>query len=283
MSQSDGAVDNQLDALISRIQSLSGGDGEAKTSPPAKPTGSKKPAPPQGNGPAPANPRRPAGPPKQQRPEGGQRPRPTGKPGAPPPKPKPKAEDKGQGGPKQSATAKIEIPEGPLGFKSSRNEVWRPIEPADMESAGINETILEAIVYRYLQNVGEAAGRQISTQVKVPFRMIEPLMTRLKMEQNVAYKNATATNDYVYVLTETGRNIARDHVNDCTYYGACPVQLDDYIKSVRYQTIEGQYPKRDDLLRAFSDLLINPNMLKKLGPAVASGRGMFFVWFSWEW
>ena len=117
----------------------------------------------------------------------------------------------------------------PLGFKPSRDEPWRPAEPDDMKSAGVNETILEAIVYRYLQNVGEAEGRNIADQVKLPFRMIEPLMTRLKMEQNVAYKNATATNDYVYVLTETGRMIARNHVNDCTYYGACPVPLDEYI------------------------------------------------------
>lgn len=148
-----------------------------------------------------------------------------------------------------------------------------------MESAGINETILEAIVYRYMQSIGECEGRKIADQVKLPFRMIEPLMTRLKMEQNVAYKNATETNDYVYILTETGRAIARNHIGDCTYYGSCPVPLDEYIASVKCQTIEGQYPKKQDLMKAFKDLLINPNMLNKLGPAVASGRGMFLFGF----
>jgi len=167
------------------------------------------------------------------------------------------------------------IAELPLGFVATRDEPWRPAEPRDIASAGINETLLEAIIYRYLQNIGEASGRQVADQVKLPFRMIEPLLTRLKMEQNVAYKNATSTNDYVYILTETGRAIARNHIGDCTYYGACPVPLRDYIDSVKLQTIEGQYPKKNDLLRAFSDLLINPKMLHKLGPAVASGRGMF--------
>ena len=99
----------------------------------------------------------------------------------------------------------------PIGFKPSRNEPWRPIEPEDMQSAGINETLLEAIIYRYLQNIGEAEGRRIADQVKLSFRLIEPLLTRLKMEQNVAYKSSTATNDYVYVLTETGRAIAQSH------------------------------------------------------------------------
>lgn len=165
------------------------------------------------------------------------------------------------------------------GFQPSRDEPWRPAEPEDAYSAGLNESMVEAILYRYLLNIGEAEGRKIAEQVKLPFRMIEPIMTRLKMEQNVAYKDSTATNDYRYILTESGRNIARNHLADCTYYGSCPVPLQDYIVSVKYQTIEGQYPKRKDLLAAFNDLLINPKMLERLGPAVASGRGMFLFGF----
>lgn len=167
----------------------------------------------------------------------------------------------------------------PLGFEPSRDEPWRPGEPLDLLAGGINETLLEAIVYRLLINIGESEGRKVADQVKLPFRLVEPLLTRLKMEQNVAYKGATSTNDYVYVLTETGRAVARNHVSDCTYYGACPVPLDRYIESVKVQTIEGQYPKKQDLENAFKDLLINPKMLDRLGPAVASGRGMFLYGF----
>lgn len=166
-----------------------------------------------------------------------------------------------------------------VGFQPSRDEPWRPEEPRTPQEAGVNETLLEAIVYRFLQTVGEAEGRRISEQVKLPFRMIEPLLNRLKMEQNVAYKSATATNDYIYVLTESGRVIARSYQLDSTYYGACPVPLRQYVASVKKQTIEGQHPKKKDLMKAFHDLLINPGMLKKLGPAVASGRGMFLFGF----
>ncbi|MGV3483192.1 MAG: AAA family ATPase, partial [Planctomycetaceae bacterium] len=136
-------------------------------------------------------------------------------------------------------------------------------------------SMLEAISMRFLLSIGECEGRTVADQVKLPFRLVEPTLTRLKMEQHVAYRSSTETNDYVYVLTESGRAMARNYNKDCSYYGACPVRLKDYVASVKYQSVEGQHPKRADLLRAFSDLLINPRMLDKLGPAVNSGRGMF--------
>ena len=49
----------------------------------------------------------------------------------------------------------------------------------------------------------------------------------------------------------------------------------DYCKSVEAQTINDQNPTREDLDRAFHDLLIDPDMMIRLGPAVNSGRGMF--------
>ncbi len=180
-----------------------------------------------------------------------------------------------------TSTQTPEKPRIPLarGFTPSRDEPWRPAEPEDLASSGINETILEAIIFRAILNAGEFEGRRIADQVKLPFRLIEPLLARMKMDQHVAYKSSTATNDYVYILTETGRTIARNHNSDSTYFGACPVRLPDYIHSVKTQTIEGQYPKKGDLQAAFKDLLVSPQMLQRLGPAVASGRGMFLFGF----
>ncbi len=169
---------------------------------------------------------------------------------------------------------------GPIGttrhsFSPSRDEPWRPPEPVSIEDAKISEAQLEQITLRFIFSNGETIGREVAEQVKLPFRMVEPLLTRLKMEQFLAYKSATSTGDYVYVLTEAGRKVARNHTLDCTYFGACPVRLPEYINSVKAQTIEGQQPQKQDLQRAFKDLLISPQMLQRLGPAINSGRGMF--------
>ncbi|QDS94061.1 hypothetical protein FF011L_28390 [Roseimaritima multifibrata] len=205
------------------------------------------------------------------------RPAPGGQPG----QPQPPARSAKPSPPK---TASPPAPPSPLdklpaGFTPARDEPWRPIEPVSLEANRISDTLLEQICLRYLLNSGELEGRRIADQVKLPFRLVEPILTRLKMEQRVAYRSATATGDYVYVLTDTGRAAARSAAEDCTYYGACPVRLDEYIFSVKKQTIEGQRPKAADLKRAFHDLLINPQMLDRLGPAVNSGRGMFLFGF----
>jgi hypothetical protein len=264
-ADSDHNVDRKLDSLISRIQLL-GGTG-------------KRPK---------QQPRQAAGVPVQEVPiaaentggelaGSGDQPvisGAAGQPQAAQPKSLPRQARAVRSGSQKSA-GQISGSPVPAGFKPTDDEPWRPAEPTDIRSAGVNETLLEAVIYRFLLNIGEAEGREIADQVKLPFTMIEPLLTRLKMEQSLTYKSATATHDYVHVLTESGRRIARNHLQDSTYYGACPVPLRDYIASVKIQTIDGQHPRREHLVKAFQDLLVNPAMLEKLGPALASGRGMF--------
>jgi len=163
----------------------------------------------------------------------------------------------------------------PLVFSPSREEPWRPKAISNLEDAGVTASMVEGLILRFLLNIGEAEGREIANQVKLPFRIVEQTLDSIKSEQRVSLKAATATNDYVYVLTESGRRSAHSTTTECTYHGACPVSYASYVESVRKQSIEGQSPTREDLKRSFADLLIDPMLFAKLGPAISSGRGMF--------
>jgi hypothetical protein len=164
-------------------------------------------------------------------------------------------------------------------FEPSVEEPWRPVEPASLADAGCNETTVESLIMRYLLARAECDGRGIAEQVKLPFRIVEPILTRLKMEQAVAYRDTATMGDYVYILTDSGRDRARRYNIDCTYYGACPVNFEDYLLSVKKQSIDGQRITAGDLHRAFHDLLISPRIFDRLGPAINSGRGMFLFGF----
>jgi len=150
-----------------------------------------------------------------------------------------------------------------------------PQEPTSFKEAGLTESEVEGLMIKYLLAQGDASGRDISSQIQLPFLLLDGMLHRLKHEQMVVHQAAAPMNDYVYRLTDQGRDRARRLAMDCTYFGSAPVPLKAYIHSVKQQSIEHQHPGVDDLAHAFDDLLINPKMMLRLGPAINSGRGLF--------
>lgn len=150
-----------------------------------------------------------------------------------------------------------------------------PREPTTVREAGLSDSDVEALILKCLLSKGEASGRDMADQVRLPFVIMDELMRQMKYDQLLVYRGTSTMNDYVYQLTDLGRERARRLVEHCSYYGAAPVPLKDYIQGVEAQSLTRQHPTCEDLTRAFEDLLINKKMLGRLGPAINSGRGMF--------
>ena len=150
-----------------------------------------------------------------------------------------------------------------------------PQEPASLRKAGLTESEVEQLILKSLLGRGESSGRDIADQVKLPFVLIDDLLRRMKYDQLLSYRDSAPMNDYIYEMTEVGRERGRRFSEACSYYGAAPVAMEDYIRSVKAQSLETQHPTVEELRQAFSDLLINERMLERLGPAINSGRGLF--------
>jgi predicted ATPase with chaperone activity len=150
-----------------------------------------------------------------------------------------------------------------------------PIEPSSVRDAGLTESEVESLILKYLLSRGDCTGREVADQVRLPFILIDPLMRQMKFDQLLVYRGSAPMNDYVYQLTDLGRERARRMMEHCTYFGAAPVSLADYVASVKAQSLEQQHPSEQDLRHAFNDILVNEKMLRRLGPAINSGRGLF--------
>lgn len=150
-----------------------------------------------------------------------------------------------------------------------------PLAPSSYREAEISDSETSALSLKFLLATGDVSGRSIADQLKLPFLLIEPTLRQMKSDQLVIYRSSAPMNDYVYQLTDLGRERARREAEHCSYFGAAPVSLKDYVESVSRQTLTKQNPNMEDLKRAFSDLLVNQKMLVRLGPAVNSGKGMF--------
>lgn len=154
-------------------------------------------------------------------------------------------------------------------------DVFTPRQPQSLRETGISAALIERLTMKYLYQVGVATSRGIASQMKLPFKVIDPILKQLRSDKHIDLSGTTSTGDSEYVITDSGRERGKRYYDECTYYGAAPVSLDDYVTSVSAQTIAGQVVTVADLQKAFKGLIINQGMLNKLGPAVNSGRGMF--------
>ena len=150
-----------------------------------------------------------------------------------------------------------------------------PRQPRSMRETGVPPALIEKLIMRFLFQVGSETSRKIAGQVRLPFKVIEPILKQLRSDKHIDLTGTTSTGDSEYCVTEAGRDRARRYAEECTYFGSTPVSLEDYVASVSAQTIAGQIVTKEDLKRAFSGLIINEAMMNRLGPAINSGRGMF--------
>ncbi|MCA9270958.1 MAG: AAA family ATPase, partial [Planctomycetales bacterium] len=150
-----------------------------------------------------------------------------------------------------------------------------PAEPTSLRAAGLTESEVEALILKCLLNCGDVAGRAIAEQLHLPFRIVQQLLAQLKLERLVVYRGDAGLNDYQYQLTDAGADRAKRFAQHCTYFGAAPVALEDYIQSVHAQTLTVKKPSRSDLERAFTDLVLSTDMFSQLGQALHAGKGLF--------
>jgi hypothetical protein len=180
----------------------------------------------------------------------------------------------------QTASAVAEPPEFPMSPGSlvrpmPGKEAFIPREPESFKEADLTDTEVEALILKFLLAEGEATGREIADQVKLPFVLIDHLLLDSKNQQLVCHRGSAPMNDFRYLLTDLGRERAARYSQHGTYFGAAPVSLEEYIHGIEAQSLTIQHPSVEDLHRAFADLLLNKTMLNRLGPAINSGRGLF--------
>lgn len=152
---------------------------------------------------------------------------------------------------------------------------WLPREPQTLEESGLSPADVESLILKQLLIGGQATGRKIAEQIKLPFGISQELLRGLKQQMLVNYKSQAAMGDFEHELTTDGEAKARWYVERCTYCGAAPVPLREYIATVEKQSVRKWRPKLADLCTAFSDLTLSPAIISTIGQAIYTGRGLF--------
>lgn len=76
----------------------------------------------------------------------------------------------------------------------------------------------------------------------------------------------------VYCLTESGRTVAREHLNHSQYAGKCPVPLEQYDEMVAAQKPPESWLTMEMQRRAFKHMVVSEEIITRVGPAVNAGK-----------
>jgi predicted ATPase with chaperone activity len=152
---------------------------------------------------------------------------------------------------------------------------YSPSQPRNLKETGLTEALVDGLICKHLAVAGTESGRGLAESVCLSFGILEDRLQRLRARQLLSHRGAAPLNDYLYGLTEQGRDFTQSQLEACSYRGPAPVPLADYVMSVDAQTISAEAVKRQQLEQAFADIVVNPALFAQLGPAINSGAGLF--------
>lgn len=152
-----------------------------------------------------------------------------------------------------------------------------PIAPNTLKETGLEPSFLADLVLKHLLSMGEFLLADVSASVKLPISVVDEVVEHLQHEKLIEVKGATqfVRSAYRFTISGQGHKRAGELLEICRYTGPAPVPLEDYRKMVLSQTVKNIDVHHDNLKKAFSNLVVSEPMLKRLGPAVMSGKSIF--------
>ena len=149
-----------------------------------------------------------------------------------------------------------------------------PPMPESIEDTGIPVAVIEQLILKFLYFRGELLGREMGSLLGLQFSMIDELLETLKRQHLVGVKKSLGMGNSsgIFALTETGRSLAREYLENNQYAGPVPVPLYQYSEVVRRQRLAENWLSPAALKSAFKHLVVEQDILARIGPAVNSNK-----------
>lgn len=152
-----------------------------------------------------------------------------------------------------------------------------PPIPKTIEDTGLDKSFIADLILKHILYMGEYKITDISERIKLSVPIIDPILEMMQREKLIEVRGGSGLSrlTFRYAITGPGQKRAMELLDICRYVGPAPVSLHDYRKMVMSQSIKNVVVNQENLEGAFSHLVINPKLLKRLGPALTSGRSIF--------
>jgi hypothetical protein len=149
-----------------------------------------------------------------------------------------------------------------------------PPVPETLEETGLAASVLQQLILKMFYAQGEMLGRDLSEKLGLKFSLIEGIIDLFKQQHLIQAKKSLGMGNstVLFALTETGRNQARECLENNQYAGPAPVPLYQYTHLVRRQRRQDGWLTPEALRQAYRRMVVTPRVLSQIGPAVSSGN-----------
>ncbi|WP_121630928.1 ATPase [Tropicibacter alexandrii] len=157
--------------------------------------------------------------------------------------------------------------------------VMAPPSPKRLEDIRLSNVMVRDILLKTLfrknTNVVSELAKAMCLPVPITQEIIDLCRGQGLLEaMGTLGAGGQVANEMPYQLTDSGKARALDALSQSEYYGALPVPLDVYAEQVKRQSIRNIQITRDQLTGAMGHLILPPELISNLGPAVSSGRSI---------
>jgi MoxR-like ATPase len=146
--------------------------------------------------------------------------------------------------------------------------------PQEIEQTGIRRGLLEDLMLKTLYLNGEMSLRELSHRMCLGLGVIEEIFNFFRKQQLCEVKGM-AGGSHRITATSQGKSRAIELLLLNQYAGPAPVSLMDYGTRVRMQSVQQTQIQRPDLIRALHPLVLDDDLIYRLGTAVVSGTSIF--------
>lgn len=149
-----------------------------------------------------------------------------------------------------------------------------PPVPETIEHTGLPASTIEQLVFKFLYFNGDMLGRDLATAMGFKYSLIDPLIENLKRQHLLQAKRSLGigNSSSVFALSEAGRNLTREYLDNNQYTGPAPVPLFQYTWFARHQRRKEGWLTPAALAHAYRKMVVTERLLAQIGPAVSSGN-----------
>ncbi|ABL00295.1 ATP-binding protein [Pelobacter propionicus] len=152
-----------------------------------------------------------------------------------------------------------------------------PAPPVTVDDTEIDVSLLTDLIMKHILFMGEFRLADVAEKVKLPIKIVDAIMETLRRDKFVEVKGGAgyATVTYTFKITDTGKNRSTELFELCRYVGPAPVSLESYRRMIEHQSIKNIIISEENIDKAFAHMVIDESILKRLGPAICSGKSVF--------